>query len=217
MSRIVLKEKVAKAALPYLEGESMIGMGTGSTVECLIQLLPSIRSKIEGCVASSERTANALRAIGIPVYDLSAVGELSLYVDGADEVTSERLMIKGGGGALTREKILACASQHFLCLVDASKVVKQLGAFPVAVEVLPMARSFVGRELVKLGGTPVYRTHCTTDNGNLILDVHDLDLSQPLQMETAIKQIPGVVESGLFIKRPADTVLVAHQDRVSSF
>lgn len=214
---LALKTKVAEAALDYLQDVAILGIGTGSTVDCLIQLLPRVQSKIEACVASSLRTGNALKSLGIPVYELSAIGELPLYIDGADEVTHERVMIKGGGGALTREKILASAASRFICLVDASKVVNRLGAFPVAVEVLPMARSFVGRELVKLGGTPAYRTHYVTDNGNIILDVHDLDLSEPLSMEKRIKAISGVVDSGLFIERSADIVLVANEDGVISF
>lgn len=212
-----LKIKVAHAALEHIEDDSIVGIGTGSTVQCLIQVLSEVKHKLQGCVASSLRTAHALREHGIPVYDLPAVGAVDLYIDGADEVTTSRTMIKGGGGALTREKILAVAANRFICIVDNTKYVKKLGVFPVAVEVLPMARSLVGRELVKLGGTPMYREGFVTDNGNIILDVYDLDLSSPLQMEENLKQITGVVESGLFIKRRADIVLVAGEQGVTSF
>jgi ribose 5-phosphate isomerase A len=212
-----LKATVACKALEYIQDDSIVGIGTGSTVSYLIQALSQIKHRLQGCVASSLRTAKALQDIGIPVYDLPTVGTLDLYIDGADEVTSSREMIKGGGGALTREKILAVSAHHFICIVDESKWVRALGRFPVAVEVLPMARSLVGRELVKLGGTPMYREGYLTDNGNLILDVYDLDLRCPMEMEARINQIVGVVENGLFIKRSADTVLVAKKEGVLVF
>lgn len=212
----LLKKKAASAALDYIEDEIILGVGTGSTIQHLIDALPQVKHKLQGCVASSLRTAQALRALNLPVYDLPTVDGVDLYIDGADEVTMSGTMIKGGGGALTREKILAISARRFICIADDSKLVNALGAFPVAVEVLPMARSLVGRALVNLGGTPMYREGYLTDNGNIILDVYDLDLTDPLQVETQIKQITGVVESGLFIKRPADRVLIAKQDGVMS-
>lgn len=207
-----LKEKAAQAAVDYIRDDSIVGVGTGSTVGYFIAALSCIKNKIQGCVASSLRTVEALRRADIPVYELSMVDHLNIYIDGADEVTANRTMIKGGGGALTREKILATVAEKFICIVDQSKLVKTLGAFPIAVEVLPMARSFVGREIIKLGGDPVYREQFLTDNGNIILDVHHLDLINPMAMEEKLKQIPGVVENGLFIKRAADLVLVAHAE-----
>ena len=209
-----LKVNVAEAALAYLDDYSIIGVGSGSTINCFIDALASVKHRLDGCVASSRATALRLRSVGIPVVDLSIAEPLELYVDGADEVTVRRDMIKGGGGALTREKIIATAAREFLCLVDESKLVQHLGKCPVAVEVIPLARSLVGRELVKLGGNPVYREHCVTDNGNIILDVSFLDLIDPLLMEQTINQIPGVVENGVFAKRLADRVLVACEDGI---
>ncbi len=212
-----LKMQVAKAALEHLDDVTVLGVGTGSTVAYFIQALASIKHRIEGCVASSKATDTALRAAGLPVIDLATADPLMLYVDGADEVTRHKSMIKGGGGALTHEKIIANAAKKFLCLVDASKVVRRLGQFPVAVEVLPMARSLVARELVKLGGDPVYRTGFVTDNGNCILDVFHLNLDEPMAMESAIKLLPGVVENGIFSKRPADKVLVSQSSGIEVF
>ncbi len=212
-----LKKKVAAAALEHLDDVTVIGVGTGSTVFYLIQALAEIKHRIEGCVASSEATAKALREAGLPVIDLAVADPLALYVDGADEVTRHKSMIKGGGGALTREKIIANAAKEFICLVDESKFVRRLGAFPVAVEVLPIARSLVARALVKLGGSPVYREGFVTDNGNHILDVFDLNLDEPMAMESAIKLLPGVVENGIFSKRSADKVLVARASGVDVF
>ena len=210
-----LKQKVAKAALAYLDDHVIIGVGSGSTVNYFINELASIKHRIDGCVASSKATESRLRALGIPVIDLNALACVPIYIDGADEVNDEHQMIKGGGGALTREKIIASASLQFLCIVDESKVVKRLGGFPIAVEVLPMARSFVGRELVKLGGFPQYREGFVSDNGNIIIDVFHLDVSAPLALEEAINSIPGVVENGLFGKRLANAVLVAKANGVS--
>ena len=209
-----LKAKVAEAALAYLSDYSIIGVGSGSTVNYFIDALARVKHRIDGCVASSYATASRLKKAGIAVIDLPAAEPLGLYVDGADEVTLRRDMIKGGGGALTREKIIATASHAFICLVDESKLVSHLGRFPVAVEVIPLARSLVGRELVKLGGDPVYREHYVTDNGNIILDVFNLDLADPLAMENAINLITGVVENGVFAKRLADRVLVAREDGI---
>lgn len=210
-----LKKKVAEAAIAAIDKDvSIIGVGTGSTVDCFIEVLSQKKSQIEGCVASSDRTARALKARGFPVIDLSIADPLPLYIDGADEVTRHHSMIKGGGGALTREKIIATAAREFICMVDASKLVKRLGAFPVAVEVLPIARSLVARAIVKLGGDPVYREGFVTDNGNCILDVFHLNLDEPMVMEREIKLIPGVVESGIFANRAADKVLVASEQGV---
>ncbi|MCH9763610.1 MAG: ribose-5-phosphate isomerase RpiA [Gammaproteobacteria bacterium] len=212
-----LKKQVAEAALEHLGDVSILGVGTGSTTAYFIQALAGIKQRIEGCVASSKATEAALREAGLPVINLAAADPLRLYVDGADEVTQHKRMIKGGGGALTHEKIIATASTHFICLVDESKVVRRLGAFPVAVEVLPMARSLVARALVKLGGSPVYREGFVTDSGNYILDVFQLNLDEPIAMERAIKLLPGVVDSGIFAERPADTVLVARASGVDVF
>lgn len=204
-----LKKRVANEALEHLGDVTTLGIGTGSTVNYFIEALAGIKHRIDGCVASSKATAAKLRGVGLPVIELAVADPLALYVDGADEVTQHRSMIKGGGGALTREKIMANAASNFLCLVDESKLVRRLGAFPVAVEVIPMARSLVARALVKLGGDPIYREGFMTDNGNYILDVHNLNLDEPIAMEEAIQLIPGVVDNGIFAKRPADKVLVA--------
>lgn len=207
-----LKTKAAVAALTYIKDDMIIGIGTGSTVNCLIDELAKIKHRIEACVASSIATEQRLRAAGIPVIELNAAGTLPLYIDGADEVNAQGEMIKGGGGALTREKIIASASTHFICIVGESKVVHRLGQFPLAVEVIPMARSYVAREIVKLGGSPEYREGFLTDNGNIILDVHHLEIQVPVLMEEAINKIPGVVENGLFAKRRADQVIIATQN-----
>lgn len=212
-----LKQQVAEAALQHLDDVTTIGIGTGSTITYFIQALTRIKHQIDGCVASSVATEQQLKAAGLPVISLSVADPLALYIDGADEVTSQRSMIKGGGGALTREKIIANAASKFICLVDESKLVRRLGAFPVAVEVLPMARSLVARALVKLGGDPIYREGFVTDNGNHILDVHNLNLDKPIAMEEAIQLIPGVVENGIFAKRPADKVLIARAHGIEVF
>lgn len=204
-----LKEMVAKAALSYLPADGVLGIGTGSTINVFIEALATKKHLIEACVASSKATEERLRFHGIPVVDLNSVDTLPLYIDSADEVTNRFQMVKGGGGALTREKIVASVAEKFLCLIDESKLVKQLGAFPIAVEVIPMARSFVARELVKLEGDPEYREGFITDNHNIILDVHNLSIFEPIQLEERIKMIPGVVECGLFAKRSADKVLIA--------
>jgi ribose 5-phosphate isomerase A len=206
-----LKAKAAKAALAYLDDNMIIGVGTGSTVNYFIDELAAIKHRIDACVPSSKITETRLRAAGIPIIDLNAASDLPIFVDGADEVNARHEMIKGGGGALTREKIIATAARQFICIVDESKVVKHLGDFPVAVEVIPMARSFVARELVKLGGDPEYREGFITDNGNIILRVYNLKITAAAALEEAIKLIPGVVENGLFAKRLADKVLVASE------
>ena len=203
-----LKENVAEAALAYVGEHRIIGVGTGSTANYFINALASLRHRIDACVPSSIVTAERLRAVGLPVMELSMVDELPIYIDGADEVNHRCEMIKGGGGALTREKIVASVAKEFIALVEKKKVVPLLGQFPVAVEVLAMARSFVARELVKLGGSPMYRAGFVTDNGHVILDVHHFDTTDALSLEEAINRIPGVIENGLFIRRPADRVLV---------
>jgi ribose 5-phosphate isomerase A len=206
-----LKKQVAQAALEYVPQDSIIGVGSGSTVNFFIEALGSIKHKIEGAVASSEKTAQLLQAQGIRVLDLNTVHPLAVYIDGADEANSHLQLIKGGGAALTREKIIAAASQSFVCLVDQSKCVDVLGAFPLPVEVIPMARSYVARQIVKLGGDPEYRMGVVTDNGNVILDVHHLQMVDPLQLEQALNNIVGVVTNGLFAMRPADVLLVARE------
>ncbi|HAT2138334.1 TPA: ribose-5-phosphate isomerase RpiA [Legionella pneumophila] len=211
-----LKIKAAKAAIAYIEDDMVIGVGTGSTVNFFIKELAAIKHKIEACVASSKATEALLRAEGIPVIDLNSVQDLPIYVDGADEVNERGEMIKGGGGALTREKIVANVATQFICIVDESKVVKRLGEFPVAVEVIPIARSFVARQIVKLGGDPEYREGFITDNGNIILDVFNLNFSTPMALEDSLNVIPGVVENGVFAKRLADKVLVASASGVNN-
>ena len=203
------KRLAAEAALHYIERGSVLGIGTGSTVAELIALLKERKFPLEGAVSSSTRTADALRAAGVPLLDLNATGDLDLYIDGADETNERGVLIKGGGAALTREKIVAACSRKFVCIVDDSKLVKTLGAFPLPVEVIPMARSYVARRLVKLGGQPVLRQGVATDNGNVILDVHHLRLDEPERMEDAINGIVGVVTVGLFAHRGADVLLVA--------
>lgn len=211
------KLKVAKAALDYIEDNVVVGVGTGSTVNYFIDALASIKHRIDACVASSVATEKRLRALGISVIDLNVADEVPIYIDGADEVDAKRQMIKGGGGALAREKIVATVASQFICIVEARKVVNALGQFAIAVEVLPIARSFVAREIVKLGGDPQYRESCITDNGNCILDVFNLPLDKPCQLEDTINSIPGVVENGLFAKRLADLVLVGDHQGVTSF
>lgn len=202
------KQAAAKAALQYIEDDMILGVGTGSTVNCLIELLPSIR--LAGAVASSQVTEDKLRALGIDIVDLNFAGTLDVYIDGADEVNADLQLIKGGGGALTREKIVAAASSKFICMVDASKSVDILGrAFPVPIEVLPQARSYVARQLVQLGGEPVYREDFVTDYGNVILDTYDLDVSNPIALEQQLNNIVGVVCNGIFAVNQADVLLKA--------
>ena len=206
--QLKLKQEVAKAALASIDDGMILGVGTGSTVNCLIDLLPQVNLK--GAVASSKVTQDKLEALGIEVMDLNFVGELDLYIDGADEVNPNLQLIKGGGGALTREKIVAAASKQFLCLVDESKWVTQLGReFPVPIEVLPQARSYVARELVKLGGEPVYREGFVTDYGNLILDIYNLEITSASEMEQTLNNIVGVVCNGIFAANQADKLLIA--------
>ena len=210
-----LKQQVAAAAVQYVK-EGIIGVGTGSTANMFIEELAKVKHKIDGAVASSEATAQRLRAHGIEVFDLNAVDSLDIYVDGADEITEHLHMLKGGGGALTREKIVAAVAKTFICICDETKYVPVLGKFPLPVEVLPMAKSYVARELVKLGGQPKLRDF-TTDNGNVILDVFGLNILDPLAMEAKINQIVGVVTNGLFAARPANVLLLATADGVKTY
>ncbi len=202
------KRLAAEAAIDHVEAGSTIGVGTGSTVNHFIDALAKVKGRIDGAVSSSEASTARLKGHGIPVYDLNACGELGLYVDGADEATRHLHLIKGGGGALTREKIVAAASRKFVCIADDSKLVDVLGSFPLPVEVIPMARSYVARELLKRGGQPVLREDFVTDNGNLILDVHHLEILDPVALERDLNQIVGVVTNGLFAARPADLLLL---------
>lgn len=210
-----LKQQVAEAAATYVKG-GIIGVGTGSTANLFIEELAKIKNKIDGAVASSEATAQRLRNHGIEVFDLNAVGSMDIYVDGADEITEHMHMLKGGGGALTREKIVAACAKSFICIADGSKLVPVLGKFPLPVEVLPMARSHVARELIKLGGQPQLRDF-TTDNGNVILDVHGLVILNPVELEAQINQIVGVVTNGLFAARGADVLLLGTADGVKTY
>jgi ribose 5-phosphate isomerase A len=207
MTQDELKRLAAEAALDYVDG-GIIGIGTGSTVNHFIDALARVKHRIDGAVSSSDASTERLKAKGIQVLDLNAAGELEVYVDGADESNHQLQLIKGGGGALTREKIVAAASRKFVCIADESKLVDVLGTFPLPVEVIPMARSYVGRELVKRGGTPVWREGFVTDNGNLILDVHGLEILEPMKLEQELNNIPGVVTVGLFALRPADVLIL---------
>lgn len=214
MSQEAKKKRAAEAAIAFVEDDMIVGVGTGSTVNCFIDALAGLRGRIEGAVASSLATETRLRERGIRVVPLNSVAELPLYVDGADEATRHRQLIKGGGGALTREKIVAAVSRRFVCIVDESKIVDVLGRFPLPVEVIPMAQSHVGRQLARLGGQPALREGFTTDNGNIILDVHNLSIVDPARLEGEINQIAGVVCNGIFARRGADVLLVAGADAV---
>lgn len=212
--KLAQKQAAAKAALAHIDSGIILGVGTGSTVNCLIELLPQVR--IKGAVASSEVTEDQLRKLGIEIFDLNQVGSLDLYIDGADEIDAHGNMIKGGGGALTREKIVAAASDEFICMVDDSKIVDRLGRFPVAIEVLPQARSYVARELVKLGGEPVYREGFVTDYGNVILDTYDLIIEDAAAFESRLNNIVGVVCNGIFAAQSAHLMLKAGADGVQT-
>ena len=207
-----MKRAAAEAAIDYVENGMIVGIGTGSTANHFIDLLAKIKSRIDGTVASSEASAERLRGHGIPVLDLNDVGDLALYVDGADESNDQLHLIKGGGGALTREKIVAGASEKFVCIADESKLVRVLGKFPLPVEVIPMARSFIARQMVKFGGKPVLQEGFTTDNGNLILDVHNPEIMEPMKLEQEINMLPGVVTVGIFAHRPADVLILGGPD-----
>ncbi len=214
MSQDDAKRAAAQAALKYVTEGEVLGVGTGSTVNFFIDGLKSLRFDVKGAVSSSEASTKRLKEIGVPVLDLNEAGTLSIYVDGADEADANLRLIKGGGAALTREKIVAGASRKFICIADESKLVKVLGKFPLPVEVIPMARSFVSREMVKLGGTPKYREGVVTDNGNQIVDVSGLSITDPVVLESKISLIPGVVTVGLFAHRPADVLLLGSPNGV---
>ena len=208
MTQDDMKKAAALAALEYVGSGGVIGVGTGSTANHFVDALATIKGRIDGAVASSQATAERLKKCGIPVIDLNAAGGLKLYVDGADEATRHLHLLKGGGGALTREKIVAAASEIFVCVADESKLVDVLGRFPLPVEVIPMARSYVAREIVKMGGEPVLRQGFTTDNGNVILDVHNLKILNPVELERMLNQITGTITNGLFANRPADVLIL---------
>ncbi|SBS31310.1 Ribose-5-phosphate isomerase A [Marinomonas spartinae] len=220
MTQDELKQAVAEAAiehiLPMLQADTIVGVGTGSTANLFIDELAKYKHRFDGTVASSEASAQRLKDHGIPVYSLNAVNEVRVYIDGADESDHHLNLIKGGGAALTREKIVAACSDLFVCIADESKLVDVLGAFPLPIEVIPMARGHVARELVKLGGTPVYRANVITDNGNQILDVHNLDILDPVALEQSINNIVGVVTNGLFAARPADVLLLGTKDGIKT-
>ena len=211
MTQDELKKHVAKAALEYIPENAIVGVGTGSTVNYFIDFLATIKYKIQGAVASSKATEARLKSLGIPIFDLNTVSEVEITIDSADAYNPYCQLVKGGGGALTREKILAAASHTFLCIVDESKETKIFGTFPIPIEVIPMARSFVAREIVKLEGNPVYRPNFITDNGNIILDVHHWVIAEPIKLERTLNNIPGVVCNGLFADKPADTLLISTQ------
>ncbi|MDH5447327.1 MAG: ribose-5-phosphate isomerase RpiA [Gammaproteobacteria bacterium] len=215
MNQDEMKQAVARAAIEYVVPGTIIGVGTGSTANCFIDELAKIKGKIEGTVASSVASAERLKGHGIPVFDLNAVDGISVYIDGADETNKHLHLVKGGGGALTREKIVAAASDKFVCIADESKLVDRLGKFPLPVEVIPMARSLVAREIIKkIGGEPVLREGFTTDNGNIILDIHNLDIMEPVKTEEILNGITGVVTNGLFAIKPANILLLGCQDGV---
>ena len=216
MTQDEMKQAAARAAIAFVPHDCVLGVGSGSTANFFIAELAAIKRRIEGAVASSEETAKRLRALGIRVMDLNSVNDLPVYVDGADEVTRHLAMIKGGGGALTREKIVAAVAGKFICIADASKRVDVLGKFPVPVEVIPMARSYVACELVKLGGHPEWRQNFVTDNGNVILDVGGLSILNPVELEGALNQITGVVTNGLFARRGADVLLLGSENGVET-
>ncbi len=214
MNQDEMKRAAAEAALEYVEPGMIVGIGTGSTANHFIDLLATVKGKIDGTVASSVASEDRLKDHGIPVMDFNTAGELSLYVDGADESTKFLHLIKGGGGALTREKIVAAGSEKFVCIADDTKLVDVLGEFPLPIEVIPMAQSMVAREIVKLGGTPELRTGFTTDNGNIILDVRNMEILNPVEMETTLNQIAGVVTVGIFAHRPADVLILGGESGV---
>ena len=214
MDQKLKKKAAAEAALEFIPAGISLGVGTGSTVNELIELLPGVRDRIDSVVSSSNESTKRLQALGFEVSTLNSVGDIDVYIDGADEATKHWQLIKGGGGALTREKILAAAARKFVCIIDDSKLVGMLGKFPLPIEVLPMAQSFVSRNLVKMRGQPIWREGFVTDNGNHVLDVHNLQISNPLDLETRINQIPGVMTVGIFAQRPADVLLIADDSEI---
>lgn len=214
MTQDEMKKAAALAALDYVKSDTVVGVGTGSTVNYFIDGLATIKHNIIGAVSSSEASTERLKQHGIEVFDLNNVADFDLYVDGADEINADNAMIKGGGAALTREKIVAAVAKEFVCIVDESKLVRHLGEFPLPVEVIPMARSYVAREIVKLGGSPVYREGVVTDNGNVILDVFDMKIAEPRKLEEQLNNIVGVVTNGLFAHRGADHVVIGGKNGV---
>ena len=214
MSQEQKKRNAAKAAIEHINNNAVIGVGTGSTVNFFIEELAKNKGLIDGAVSSSVATENLLKQHNIPVVPLNSVIELPIYIDGADEATKNKHLIKGGGGALTREKIIAAASEQFVCIIDDTKLVPLLGSFPLPVEVVPMAQSYVAREITKLGGQPELRQNFTTDNGNVILDIHNMKIENPSELENKLNQITGVVTNGLFAKRPADVLIIASDNEV---
>jgi len=208
------KKQVAEAALAYIEDDTIVGVGTGSTVNFFIECLASIKHRIDGAVSSSDATEALLKQHNIPVLSLNSANDIPVYVDGADEATKHLHLIKGGGGALTREKIVAAASKKFVCIIDETKLVDVLGTFPLPIEVIPMAQSYIAREITKLGGQPILREGFTTDNGNIILDVHNLSILKPVELEQELNKLAGVVTNGLFAQRPADILLIATDNGV---
>jgi len=203
------KNLVAEAALDYIQSGDILGIGSGSTVNKFINLLGSVKNKIEACVSSSQKSTELLHKMKIPVIDLKECDKIPLYIDGADEANSQKELIKGGGGALTREKILAQSSEKFICIIDESKVVDKLGKFPLPIEVIQLAQSKISLEMIKIGGRPVYRNQFITDNGHIIIDVHDLDINEPMALEKKINHMPGVITNGIFSIRSADEILIA--------
>jgi len=216
MNQDEMKKAVAAAAIEYVQAGSVVGVGTGSTANYFIDELAKIKGRIDATVASSEASAQRLKGHGIPVEDLNMVNEIAVYVDGADEANKYLHLVKGGGGALTREKIVAAVANKFICIADESKLVEMLGGFPLPIEVIPMARSYVARQMVKLGGSPVYREGFVTDNGNVILDVHNLTIMNPVELEDTLNGIAGVVTNGLFARRPADVLLLGTPNGVKT-
>ena len=212
--KLAVGQAAARYIEPHLTAKSVVGVGTGSTANCFIDALAHIKHKFDATVASSEASADRLRGHGIPVLDLNEVAEMDFYIDGADETNAKLELIKGAGGALTREKIVASLAKEFVCIVDESKIVDRLGAFPLSIEVIPMARSLVARQVVALGGRPVYRQGFVTDNGNVILDTHDLNIASPTELEATLNNIPGIVTNGLFALKPANVLLVGSAEGV---
>ena len=221
MSALITQDEMKKAAaikaIEFIEDDTVVGVGTGSTVNYFIDALAEIKHRIQGAVSSSEESTKRLKAHGIEVFDLNSIDDLDVYIDGADEITQHLHMIKGGGAALTREKIVAAVAKRFICIVDNTKQVDVLGRFPLPVEVIPMGRSYVARELVKLGGDPVYREGVITDNGNIIIDIYNMSITDPRQLENDLNQIVGAVTNGLFAHRPADILLLGKESGIEEF
>lgn len=217
MNQNQIKKQVAESALKYIKNVPIIGVGTGSTVNFFIEMLADYRATIDGAVSSSIGTTKLLQNVGIEVLNLNDIDNIEVYIDGADEINPDKKLIKGGGGALTREKIIAAASSKFICIADDTKTVDVLGKFPLPIEVIPMSRSYVAREMVKIGGQPIWRENFISDNGNEIIDIHNLEILNPIAMEKTINNIPGVVSVGIFALRGADTVLIGRDDKIITY